>query len=529
MADVTLSSRFDIDLASAWKVGYLNHGIQLSTDAIDKIEKGRRIFEQILDSDRCRYIYGITTGPGSRAHSILNPEAQNDQGLRLIDYLPSRVGTGGRCLSHHVSRIAVMARLSNYLDGYGKIRAETVEKVVGLLEHGDACVPFDSANGPGEVLPLSFLLSPMSGCELAPGEAMALINGAPFAVGMVTDVALTARRRLILAVRVFVMAIEGANACLDHYSDALLEVIEDGDLRTAIRMINELLDGVPPNPANFTSRPGQAPVSFRVLPNILASAVHAVGRSECVATTSMQTVADNPIFLPPNDKNPDGQFISSGGFHNHQASRAIDGVNASLADLCSLASKQIARLLDGQAFGLPPLLIPPGSGIIGMEYLAWIQNSHAERAKDNARPSVLSLGLEDPHGGQADVASFTFTSYERYLEASEAFDASMATLAIAASQALLLTDRPAPPKLSALHDAIREVAPLIDTKEAVSHLGSSLHLLRDRFAGVVDGQQRDLESALLGDLPDHFAGEHVEHPSGQHNDHYRRYASEPPN
>lgn len=523
MPDVVLGSRFDINLAAAWQVGYLGNGIELSAEAIQKIHHGRTIFEQVLDSDRSRYIYGTTTGPGSRAHHVLNPESQDFQGQRLFDYLPSQVGTGGRCLPYPVSRITLLARLTNYLDGYGKIRAETVNNVIGLLAHGETCIPFDSANGPGEVLPLSFLLSPMADAELVPGEAMALINGAPFAAAMVTDVALSSRRRLALAVRVFVLAIEGGNVCPDHYSDALIELIEDADLRTALHTINELLEGIDLHPESLKRRPGQAPVSFRVLPNILASAFHAVERIEAVAISSLQTVADNPIFIPPTDEKPDGQFISSGGFHNHQASRAIDTMNASLADLCALASKQISRLLDGQAFGMPPLLIPPNSGIIGMEYLAWIQNSHAERAEDNARPSVLSLGLEDPHGGQADVASFAFTAYERYLEASQAFDASMATLAITASQALLLTGRVAPPKLQAMHAQIQRIAPLVDSPKAVATLGAHLRNLRRLFTDTVTGRKLEHEAALLGDLPDHYQGEMGSASVAERDHSYRRF------
>ena len=92
LSSIVLSSRFDLDLAAAWKVGYLGYGIELSPEAIKKIDEGRRVFEQILDSDRSRYIYGTTTGPGSRAHRILNPESQDTQGQRLIDYLPFNLG-----------------------------------------------------------------------------------------------------------------------------------------------------------------------------------------------------------------------------------------------------------------------------------------------------------------------------------------------------------------------------------------------------------------------------------------------------
>ena len=91
--------------------------------------------------------------------------------------------------------------------------------------------------------------------------------------------------------------------------------------------------------------------------------------------------------------------ISPGGFHNHQASRAVDALNAAAADLCALATKLTARLLDGAPFGLPKLLVREDSAVIGTEFLAWSQTSHAERARQAAVPAVLTIGLEDPGGG----------------------------------------------------------------------------------------------------------------------------------
>ena len=116
-------------------------------------------------------------------------------------------------------------------------------------------------------------------------------------------------------------------------------------------------------------------------------------------------------------------------------------LNVAGADICALAAKQTWRLLDGVPFGLPKLLVPADSGVINTEFIAWSQTSHAERARQAAVPAVLPTGLEDPGGGQSDVAAPVFLAFERYLDVADAADASLATLSIAVIQAFRLSQR----------------------------------------------------------------------------------------
>ena len=150
--------------------------------------------------------------------------------------------------------------------------------------------------------------------------------------------------------------------------------------------MNEYLAGVPQT--NRLSH--QAPVSWRIIPTVLATAARAVRGAEETGEQSLQSVAHNPVYIPPNADYPNGRAISPGGFHNQQASRAIDILNAAGADICALAAKHTSRLLDGVAFGLPKLLVPEGSAVIGTEFLAWSQTSHSERARQAAMPALLS-------------------------------------------------------------------------------------------------------------------------------------------
>lgn len=102
--------------------------------------------------------------------------------------------------------------------------------------------------------------------------------------------------------------------------------------------------------------------------------------------------------------------------------------------------------------------------------IAWSQTSHAERARQAAVPAVLSIGLEDPGGGQSDIAAPVFLAYERYLDVADAVVASLATLSIAVIQAFRLSRRLPPPHLAELHAALDARVPPFD-QDGVGELG----------------------------------------------------------
>ena len=284
-------------------------------------------------------------------------------------------------------------------------------------------------------------------------------------------------------VRVFALAVEAVAAPLDAYDTALQDITADPDHRNVLRQLNEYLDGVPKS----GRLPHQAPVSWRIVPTVLAMVTRTVRMAQETAEQSLQSIAHNPVYLPPEPAYPNGRAISPGGFHNHQASRAIDMLNAAGADICALATKQTCRLLDGAPFGLPKLLVPADSGVIGTEFLAWSQTSHAERSRQAAVPAVLSIGLEDPGGGQSDVAAPVFLAYERHLDIADAVDASLATLSIAIIQAFRLSQRLPPPKLREFHEALATIVPPFE-QDRVSDLGATLRRLKASYSEAMIGR-----------------------------------------
>jgi hypothetical protein len=102
-------------------------------------------------------------------------------------------------------------------------------------------------------------------------------------------------------------------------------------------------------------------------------------------------------------------------------------------------------------------------------------------------PAVLSIGLEDPGGGQSDVAAPVFLAYERYMDVSDSVDAALATLSVTVIQAFRISGRLPPPKLKEFHTALDAAIPTIDLKN-ISQLGESLRRLKINYSNAVIGQ-----------------------------------------
>jgi histidine ammonia-lyase len=315
---------------------------------------------------------------------------------------------------------------------------------------------------------------------LEAGERSTLINGSPCGAALLADTAIAARRRLTLVQEVLALAIEAFGAPREHYDLALGELWGGAHNLSAFGELDTLLGA--PDAASKT-RSHQAPVSYRIIPAVLGHAHWAVMQAEQVAATTLPAVTHNPTYLEPDAQHPYGHCISTGGFHNALAAPLIDGVTGVWADLCLLAERLCAGLLNGRASGFPDFLLPErevgesdGHGALG--YLPMAIAGFVEEARALAQRSFIPA-CDASIFGQDDVASPVFLAWPKAAKAGQALDRSLAVLAVTASQALYLTDRQAvPDKLRRLLNLVRQIVPPV---EADRVLGPELQALSERF------------------------------------------------
>jgi histidine ammonia-lyase len=430
---ITLSSISDMTLANAGRVAFDQACVDISADAANRITSGRSRFELYM-REKGGYVYGSTTAPGSHAKKVLSEEDSLRQGKTLRGFLPVQAGPADEMLSGRCVRLAAFARLSNVLSGSGKLRLSTAQALTTLL-HIVPPVPLESVACSGEVMPLTWLMAPLADLPLEMGEAMALINGSPFATAMACDVALTMARRLRLAEHIFALSIEGSRCPAAHFDPRLADGWIDPYYEQSLKDINELLAG-----SQRDQLKHQAPTCWRVLPNVLADALRAVAEVSRAAQIGLQSLKDNPTFIQSAAGSSEDAVLSSSGYHDHRAAKTIDAVNNILVDLCVLVSRQVSHLLDGAGLGLPPLLAGVVEGV-GAEYLAWGMTEPLATARRASQATTLDLGLQDPNGNQSDVTSLAFLAYQKHRDAARCFDVCFASLAVTASLALGLQAR----------------------------------------------------------------------------------------
>ncbi|MGE0210416.1 MAG: aromatic amino acid lyase [Parvibaculaceae bacterium] len=444
---VVLESRRDLTLANARRVAWEGEGVEIGKGAVARMEEARARFLKLIE-DPDVVIYGVTSGYGQNAKIRLTPEERKAHARKPPIAASAAFGDP---LPERVTRAIVFARLANYLEGHAAITPKIAVAVAAMLDGELPKVPARGQGGAGEIVSLSPLFHGLAASvELGEKDALSLVNGSPSASGLMADAALAAAARLELAAEVLALAAEGFNAPLTHFDGALDGYWNNPHDAWALTRLRALIG----NGHGGARRPYQAPVSFRILPRMLGQAHLAKTLAWSVAEQSLQAVTDNPVLLPPDETRPNGQAISTGGYHNAQAPMAMDALTAAYANLIVIAERMSAKLLDGAVSLLPSQL----GGDEEKSYLGCLPmaiTGYEEEARMLAQATLLP-GSESGGFGQNDVASPVFLAWKKQDRAGELLECALASLAPIALRAIDVTGRNVPDALSALAETIRQ-------------------------------------------------------------------------
>jgi len=480
---VTLTRRSDITLNSFETVAWHGEGVRLAPDALARMEASRIAFMRLID-DPAINIYGVTSGYGSRAGQRLKPE---DRKRHAAQPNHGTAATFGEPFPKRVTRGFVLARLANFLEGHAAVRPGLAEAVAAMLDQGSLPdVPSIGNSGAGEILALGHLFAALGErVGLEEKEHLALINGSPCAAALIADAALASRKRVEIAKEILALSAEAFKAPLEAYDAALESLWQDPAESEALSAIRTLIAG-----GSTERRPYQAPVSFRIVPRILGRAIRARDAAIHAAEVSLASVTDNPVYLPPGSggsddaRFPNGRVLSNGGYHNGMTAPALDDLAASWADLCTLAERQSAKLLDGKVSLLPESLRADPDDPRELIPVPMVAVGLGERARHAAQRSFLP-GAESGGFGQNDVGVASFLAWQKEATAGRAFDGCLAVLGLIAAEALDVTRREAPPALRARLTFIRRHAPPITALRA---LGPDLGRLSEAITLEIYGR-----------------------------------------
>jgi histidine ammonia-lyase len=477
---VIVNSRRDFTLENYRQVAADGEGVVIGDIARRVMAQCRASFVELLAADRTAFMYGVTSRPGLEVKVAVAPEDQAAWATGA-EMLGTGRGFGGGYLDERVVRGIVFARLADFVEGTAKIRPIVADRVAAVLDGPLPAVPLDGQVGAGEILPLMHVMSRVVTSDFEEGEWMTLVNGSPCSAALIADTALHARHRLERAEQVLALSVEALRAPLDAYDPELDGLWGDEDETAALRALRGQLAG-----ADAAGRlVQQAPVSYRILPRLLGQVHRAVAGVEHAARVSLASAAHNPVYVPPDDRQPHGRLFSTGGYHNAMAYPALNALTVAWADLALVAERHIACLHSSEVSELPHFLAPPGAPGAATNLFGWVATGYVEGARAAAAPTLLPACVND---ARDDVSSPTFLAYAKERRGAECLDGVLAILALVSSQALFVADRAPAPRLRDFLGGLRSVFPPVDGRRRAS-LGAEAGRLAELMSrGALSGE-----------------------------------------
>ena len=472
---VTLNDLSDFTLGTLRRVAWDAEPVVLGPAALERIERRRAQFLTMVEKAPENRIYGVTTGFGDKAKTLLSPEERAKQATS--PRIQKSLGLGPRVPDAAV-RAMILTRLINFVSGYAGVSLETAEGVAAMLDGRPLPeMRLESQDSSGELHQLFNLYHHLMGPMSQLRDQNALRNGSGCAPGLLGELALRSERRTAVVSAVFALSIDAASMGLAPYDPALKPLLNDPFESQAIDRLSALLAGVEME----GRRDYQAPISWRVLTRMLGQMYRVVAALKQTAEELLVTVNDNPVFLGPEEAPPYGRCITTGGFHVPRAYHAMNAQAALWGDLAAIAARETQQMHRNSVTGLAERLWVGDSRFSTYFFSAAVYDQ-AQRAQDAARPALIPL--YSPHDEQTDIVMPLFLAWERESLAAKALDRCLAMLAASASQALHVAGRNPAPPLRRLLAAVRNSFPLVDSAR---DLGHEAEALADRFAAATRG------------------------------------------
>jgi len=470
---VILNDTTDFNLESLRRVAWKGETVQFGNTALSRMRIARERFLNMVETVPDLHIYGVTTGFGDGASTILSKEGQ-----AKLAKAPNFVrNTGvGEAMPGRAIRAMIFTRLINYTSGYAAISMETAQAVADMLDGRplpDVRVAgMDSA---GEVLQLITLYAHLMGDMSLARDQNALRNGTGCAPGLLGDTALRARRRTRIAGAVYALSIDAASLNMDPWDRALKSLIQDPHEGEAIDLLNGYLDGMKME----GRRSWQPPISWRILTRMLGHMLRTVALLEQHATMALSAINDNPVYLDEEQSPPHGRVISSGGFHVPYAYHPMNWMTATWADLAAITARETEQIHKKSVTGLPDRLWVDDNRY-STAFLSVSGYDLARRAAEHANPALIPL--YSGSDGQTDTIMPLFSAYEKEMKAARCYDLCLAMLAASASQALAVAGREPAPALRPILAEVRAEFPVVTDAR---NLGADVEHLADAFSAAI--------------------------------------------
>lgn len=352
-----------------------------------------------------RPVYGVTTGFGSLAGTVIPPERTAELQVALVR---SHATGMGDPVEPEVVRALLLLRARSLAMAHSGVRPALVDLQLGLLasgitpvvrEHGSLGASGDLAPlshcalaliGEGEVWGVDGGVEPagdalrragLTPVTLRAKEGLALINGTDGILGMLCLALDDLSRLARLADLTAAMTVEGLLGTDRAFAADLQALRPQVGQAASARNLVRLLAG---SPIVASHRDGDARVqdaySLRCTPQVHGAALDTIAHARTVAERELDAAIDNPMILP------DGRVESCGNFHGAPVAFVCDFLAVACSELAAISERRTDRMLDvARSHGLPPFLSPDAGVNSGLMIAHYTQ---AAMAMENQRLAV---------------------------------------------------------------------------------------------------------------------------------------------
>ena len=350
--------------------------VGLAPEARARVATARTVVDTAAAGDTP--VYGVNTGFGSFAETRIE---KSDLAALQLNLLRSHAAGVDEPLPVRAVRASMALRANVLAKGHSGIRVETLEALLGLLNHGvHPRVPSrGSVGASGDLAPLAHLAlvvvgeghtwdagRTMTGREalaaaglspvvLGPKEGLALINGTQVSTAVLA-LALAGAERLTRAADVAAaLTIDGLKGSMDPFDPRIHAARPFAGQSASAANLLRLMDGSPINASHANCGRVQDAYSMRCAPQVHGAAREALAWVRQIVQIEMNAATDNPMVFAD-----EGDMISGGNFHGAPLALAADLLAMAVAQLSTISERRSERLVNPALSGLPAFLTRHG-------------------------------------------------------------------------------------------------------------------------------------------------------------------------
>ncbi len=410
-----------VSISDVVAVARTGSAVELSTDAIDRMQAARDVVERLAEGEPK---YGISTGFGALATVSIAPERRaalqtalvrshaagmgepvEDEVVRAMVFLRARTlalgFSGARPLVAQAMVDVLNARISAIVPEYGSLGASgdlapLAHGAMALMGEGE--VMHDGVRRPAADALRAAGLEPISFKEK---EGLAVTNGTDAILGMLCLAVDDAQRLLTQADMITAMTVEGLLATDSPFADELQQLRpQPGQADSAANLRAMLSDSPIVASHKDDDVRVQDAYSIRCTPSVHGAARDTLVHVTTVANNELASAIDNPMVLA------DGRVESCGNFHGAPLGFAADFLAIALAEVGAIAERRMDRMLDKtRSHQLPPFLadeVGVDSGLMIGHYTAAAMASENKRlAVPASVDSLPTSGMQEDHVSMA--------------------------------------------------------------------------------------------------------------------------------